>query len=110
MRLRARRSRSAASRQTKWGRSRWWVRRAARSARGVVCVAPHFGSLQDGPLITGRRGVPGWFKPMTGNSSASDFRVQRYQGQPVLTWWQGYVSGGLGVGTDVIYDTSYRQI
>ncbi len=32
-----------------------------------------------------------WFKPLAGVDSASDFRVQSYHGQPVLTWWQGDV-------------------
>ena len=42
---------------------------------------------------------------------AADFRVQRYDGQPVLTWWQGYIKpAGFGQGSDVIYDSGYRQV
>jgi hypothetical protein len=41
---------------------------------------------------------------------AADFRVQRYQDRPVLTWWQGRLFVGDGVGEGVIYDASYKQI
>ena len=30
-----------------------------------------------------------WFSPVPAGQSASDLRVQRYLGKPVLTWWQG---------------------
>ena len=42
--------------------------------------------------------------------SATDFRVQSYQGRPALTWWEGRLFTGDGAGTGVIYDTSYRRI
>jgi hypothetical protein len=41
---------------------------------------------------------------------ATDFRVQTYQGEPVLTWWEGKVVAGHGVGEYVIFDSSYREI
>ena len=42
---------------------------------------------------------------------AMDFRVQTYQGQPVLTWWQGTLSKlGIGSGVDVIMNSSYKTI
>ena len=28
----------------------------------------------------------------------------------MLTWWQGYVAAGVGIGKDVIADSSYRQV
>src|SRR5205085_10424335 len=40
----------------------------------------------------------------------ANFRVQNYRNQPVLTWWQGYTNAGVGVGQDVIYDSSYRPV
>jgi hypothetical protein len=42
----------------------------------------------------------------------TDFRAQRYQGKPVLTWWRGRVSDvGVGVnGWYVLYDDSYQPI
>ncbi len=41
---------------------------------------------------------------------AADLQVQRYEGQHVLTWWQGYSGAGVGAGEDVIENSSYRQI
>ena len=61
-----------------------------------------------GPLMVDRTGQPLWFRPRT-NVTAIDLRVQRYRGEPVLTWWEGTVFGGYG-GTFVIADTSYAEI
>jgi hypothetical protein len=37
--------------------------------------------------------------------------VQQYAGEPVLTWWQGYIPPqGFGEGEDVIANASYHQI
>jgi hypothetical protein len=41
---------------------------------------------------------------------AANLQVQTYQGQPVLTWWQGVSAAGMGMGQDVILDSSYRQV
>jgi hypothetical protein len=41
---------------------------------------------------------------------AANLQVQRYRGQPVLTWWQGFSNAGIGVGEDEIFDSSYRQL
>ncbi len=53
-----------------------------------------------------------WFRPLPPGQVASDVRVQRYQGRPVLTWWQGTTLGGAGHGhgEGVIADTSYHVI
>src|SRR3712207_7250119 len=40
----------------------------------------------------------------------SDVRVQRYRGQPVLTWWQGRIGLGQGRGEGVIVDSAYREL
>jgi hypothetical protein len=86
------------------------TKRSRGTAPGDIFVAPQFGPVQDGPMILDPYGTLIWFKSLPGDDSASDFRVQTYQGAPVLTWWQGYVSAGIGVGEDVINDSSYRQI
>jgi len=36
--------------------------------------------------------------------------VQRYRGEPVLTWWQGRTRLGHGMGEYVILDRHYRQV
>lgn len=79
-------------------------------APGDIFVAPQYGPVQDGPMIFDPYGNLLWFKPLSGDDSASDFRVQTYQGQQVLTWWQGDVTAGIGLGEDVIYNDAYQQI
>jgi hypothetical protein len=78
---------------------------------GAKDLSPSPGE-QGGPLIVDDRGRPVWFRPLPPSQVASDFRVQRYEGRPVLTWWQGRsISGaGHGEGEDVIADTSYHVI
>ena len=51
-----------------------------------------------------------WFQPVPQGDMAADLQVQRYEGQRVLTWWQGYSGAGVGAGEDVIENSSYRQI
>jgi hypothetical protein len=80
------------------------------TSHGDIFLAPQFGPVQDGPMIVDTHGNLVWFQPLTGNASASDFRMQTLFGHSVLTWWQGYVSAGIGVGQDMIYDSSYRPL
>src|SRR5215213_973358 len=42
--------------------------------------------------------------------SARHFKMQYYQGRPALTWWEGRVVAGHGVGEYVIFDGSYHEI
>jgi hypothetical protein len=63
-----------------------------------------------GPLILDGAGEPIWFLPIAG-LTVTDFRVQTYQRQPVLTWWQGKITaGGHGLGEGIIADSNYRTI
>lgn len=82
-----------------------------RTAEGYFFVGPgHNGRQQGGPLIVDAYGHPVWFKPLAGEW-LTNFRVQRYQGQSVLTWWEGAVlPPGYGKGQGVIMDGSYREI
>jgi hypothetical protein len=84
-------------------------RRSSHDAPGYIFVASKGGGEQ-GPEIFDDRGRPVWFDPMQGGLEADDFRVQGYQGKPVLTWWQGTGFGGLTQGADYIADTSYHVI
>jgi Arylsulfotransferase (ASST) len=86
------------------------ITKRRRTAPGDIFLGPQFGPIQVGPMILDSDGNPIWFRWLRGNDSPADVRVQSYLGQPVLTWWQGYVTGGVGVGEDVINDSSYRQI
>jgi outer membrane protein assembly factor BamB len=83
----------------------------AGTAPGLVFLAPKRRNGQSGPTILDPDGRYVWFKPMPAGKTADDFRVQTYQGKPVLTWWEGKTSErGYGAGTWVIADTSYREI
>ena len=64
----------------------------------------------NGPEIVSPSGKVVWFHAVPSGEAAVDFEVQRYDGQPVLTWWQGTGFGGLSSGTDYIYNTHYQQI
>lgn len=69
------------------------------TAPGLIFVAPYtvYGETmigQTGAMIMNQRGNPVWFRPLDSiYIQNSDFRVQLYHGQPVLTLWQGTISG-----------------
>jgi hypothetical protein len=65
---------------------------------------------QRGPMIFDRSGQLVWFKPIPPGKAAMDLQVERYRGQPVLVWWQGYIGLGVGFGTDEIYSQNYEPI
>lgn len=64
---------------------------------------------QSGLMVLDRQGRLVWFQPVT-TSSPFDFNVQRYKGHPVLSWWQGSVVNGYGVGTGQLAGTSYQAL
>ena len=84
--------------------------RSRSAGNNDIFLAPQFGPVEDGPEILDSSGNLVWFDRVNKGDMASDFRVQSYQGKPVLTWWQGYSDAGVGVGQDVVYDGSYRQL
>lgn len=86
-------------------------------ADGSIFVAPKTApggtvSGQQGPEIVDNEGRPIWFQPIAAPYSATDFRVQQYRGQPVLTYGVGQSTGGPGhsEGWDVILDRHYHQV
>ena len=82
---------------------------ARGTAPGLVFVAPK-GRGQQGPMIVDESGEPVWFHALHGEQKANDFRLQSYDGKPMLTWWQGLTNGGSGEGHGVIADHSYRVV
>ena len=83
---------------------------AARgTAPGYIFLAPKKNVAQAGPLIVDDRGDVVWFRPLN-TRGVTDFRVQRYRGQPVLTWWRGRPARGKGDGNYAIVDSSYRPV
>lgn len=82
------------------------------TASGQLFIAPKRQSGQGGPAILDSRGRLQWFHPMDFGIVADDFKVQTYEGEPVLTWWEGKTvpERGYGSGTWVIADHSYKEI
>ncbi len=79
---------------------------------GEIFIAPYSGPGQYGPMILDEDGAVVWFKPLSPTGTrAADFRVQQYEGKPVLTWWQDPLSyGGSSKAGEVILDSSYHQL
>jgi hypothetical protein len=63
--------------------------------------------IQHGPMILNSQGQLVWFERLP-TGLATDLEVQRYQGQPVLTWWQG--GSDNRAAEDVVMDRSYRPV
>ena len=91
------------------------ARRAHGTSPGYVFVAPkngpgETGPGQRGPMIVDDEGRLVWFRPLPGETvDAMDFKVQRYQGRPVLTWWQGPHTA-YGQGEYAVLDGSYGEV
>ena len=86
------------------------VKRPPKStADGYVFLAPSSGPGQRGALIIDDSGEVVWFHPTTPHTTMN-FRTATYKGQPVLTWWEGKTTDGLGSGQHVMVDSSYREL
>jgi hypothetical protein len=86
------------------------LKQGANNGNGDIFITPAGGSVS-GPEIISNTGKVVWFDPLPAHELAADFRVQTYQGKPVLTWWQGPPDlGAVSGGTDYLYNDRYRQI
>jgi hypothetical protein len=75
-----------------------------------IFIAPYNSPTgQVGAVIVASSGEPIWENPLAGKVT-TNFRVQSYRGEPVLTWWEGLIEYGHGVGEYVIADSSYRTV
>jgi hypothetical protein len=83
-----------------------------RNATGDLFLAPYSGVGQYGPMILNEHGELIWFKPLVpAGTRAADFRVQQYEGKPVLTWWQDpLIAGGSRAAGEVIANSAYQDI
>jgi hypothetical protein len=78
------------------------------SASGDIFLTPGNGR-QHGPMIVDPRGQLVWFDHITNRLAVYNLEKARYEGQPVLTWWQGKFADAHGIdGRGVIMDPSYR--
>jgi hypothetical protein len=86
------------------------IKREHAASRDPIFIAPYNApNAQAGAVIADHRGEPVWEQPLEGKVT-TNFRVQRYRGSPVLTWWEGSIELGHGVGEYVIADTAYRVL
>ena len=92
----------------------------AQLAPGLFFIDPHqvVDDVVTGPEIIDNQGRVVWYYPLPAGESASNFQVQLYHGQPVLTWWQGSgdnpafgaFAPGIGQGEDVVMNDHYQII
>lgn len=86
-------------------------KRASSSAPGFLFAAPYAGPGQTGPMIFDSSGQLVWFQPLPSNFYSTNLQVQQYQGQPVLTYWQGYIPPqGFGEGAEIVDNSAYQII
>lgn len=93
----------ASTRLTTFPVSTW---RAGPTAPGLLFVTPQVGTFHG--VVMDDAGGPVWIEPTGVN--VVDLRAQRWNGQPVLTYWTGTIVAGHGEGHGVILDTRYRHI
>ncbi len=88
------------------------VSATAKTATGELFLAPYSGIGQYGPMILNEHGELVWFKTLSpAGARAANFRVQQYEGKPVLTWWQDpLISKTSSTAGEVIANSSYQQI
>ena len=78
-------------------------KKAPGTSNGKILI----GSKEAGAGIYSTGGEPIWFRP----GVIMDFRVQRYRGKPVLTWYQKATKGsGLKRSTYIIANRNFRII
>jgi Arylsulfotransferase (ASST) len=80
-------------------------------APGDIFLAPYAGPGQYGPMILDPAGNLLWFKSIPTGERAADVRVQEYDGQPALTWWQDpLVADGQRDAGVVIANSAYNDV
>ncbi len=78
---------------------------------GDIFAAPYSGPGPSGPEIFSQTGELVWFDPLPSDMEATNLQVQQLGGQPVLTWWQGYIPPqGFGEGEEIVENSAYRQV
>lgn len=83
-----------------------WTKEGTTASDGLLFASPR--AAMNNGLIFQTNSEPVWIEPEGQN--VADMRVQQYLGQPVLTYWEGTIVDGWGIGVGVIKDTSYRTV
>ncbi len=84
--------------------------RTAGAGTGDIFVGPQNGPKSNGAMLLDQTGRLIYYKPVPVSNLVTDFRVQTLNGSPVLTWWQGRFSNGVGLGAGEIYNTHYQPV
>jgi hypothetical protein len=85
------------------------------TAPGLIVLGTYYNQQgQQGPMIVDNDGELVWFRPLSSDATTKlrpfNVRVQEYQGQRVLTWFQGEAVNGHGQGNYMIADSAYRTL
>ncbi|MCX7521756.1 arylsulfotransferase family protein [Microbacterium sp. STN6] len=80
--------------------------KSAQTASGHLFVDPKDDVFNG--MIMDDAGEPIWIEPT--RADLTDLRVQRFEGEPVLTYWSGKSVAYHGEGSGTILDTSYRPV
>lgn len=83
-----------------------WRKPGATVSAGYLLTTPRNPTFR--AVIYDNDAEPVWIEP-DGNA-ATELRVQRYRGRPVLTYWTGHVLEGLGYGKGVLLDERYLPV
>jgi hypothetical protein len=87
------------------------TQQSPQATPGDLFAAPYGGPGPSGPMIFEESGNLVWFHPLPKGTEATNLQVQQYDGQQVLTWWQGRIPPqGFGQGEEIIDNTAYREI
>lgn len=82
-----------------------------QDAPGDIFAAPYSGPGNAGPMIFEPNGQLVWMDPLPENVFATNFQLESLHGEPVLTWWQGYIPpNGFGMGEEIVANASYQTI
>jgi EmrB/QacA subfamily drug resistance transporter len=89
-----------------------------RLAPGYIFVANFYDITrhpmigQSGPLILDRNLQPVWFRPVPTAVVASNLSLQRFEGKPTLSWWQGTITntGATETGEDIVVNQHYQTV
>jgi hypothetical protein len=85
------------------------ARRLGPTEGGLLFLAPFRGTGSADALIVDDTGEPVWIH--RSEQLITDVRVQVFEGEPVLTYWEGERrTGGHGAGTGVLLGRDYRRV
>ena len=82
-----------------------------RRRRETCSPPPTPARARTAPMIFNQAGQVIWFNPVPAGDAATNLQVQQLNGQPVLTYWQGYIPPqGFGEGEEVILNSDYQLV